>query len=570
MANGPYTPLGSSKDVVLNTLLPVDVQGQSPLKPTQIGLPDSKQYITRMDGLVAATSVVSLALAIAVVWVDPIAVYLGQKFQLVLLGLLLSFMSQCTQRFASLLFLLVEARFGPSSLQNYDAILRNSFMLPHTSFAWRAVLTVLMALPLGLSAAYKQFIGGSVSAVRPSEGGFHGVTGPPGLQHLGFGAALMINATTPFLENMQNKSYTPTYPAVYGFNLIALSEESTALLDGPLPSHIRSIQSRMGADETITMTAVVNATVSHQNKTVDHYRDDADFWTSYNISSQLESTSSLSGANFGVLTGNLAHPDYSWAFISKYEDDSTHDTFNSSALGFDIRRERCNASWQMDRYTIQLVSAKCLASSLQDVKDQAVLTNNQLAIGTWYPDLLFEALANCDWSIDDRKTVSTSATLAAAMVWSRLVALDGPTRAALASEDLSSNPDWHGTLIYQAEDHIRYTVVTLRQRRTLIAVLAIQPIIMILMAIACVMFHSVPISDGFGVIAILAGIKPDSLDVVKGAALTGHVSSPVTLDILVEDGRNEELGTGHISYVTQKFGRGRRRRLRLSASRIYC
>ena len=159
----------------------------------------------------------------------------------------------CLKTVAPDLFLQLEARFGPSHLQNYDAILRNRSFAAQTDVLWRLGLLLLAALPLELSAAYKLFAGGSSSASIPTSlipQSSWGMYGHPGTQRFGLnrGMALMLNATTPFIEastsdwnpvvtgvKYEDPIYNPGIMQTFGYNILVINESSTAVLGMPSP-----------------------------------------------------------------------------------------------------------------------------------------------------------------------------------------------------------------------------------------------------------------------------------------------------------------------------------------------
>ena len=63
-------------------------------------------------------------------------------------------MNLCLNVIAPKVFLMSEARYGHSHIQNYDAILRSSIVLSHTGLLWRVVLLIMIALPNGLRSGY--------------------------------------------------------------------------------------------------------------------------------------------------------------------------------------------------------------------------------------------------------------------------------------------------------------------------------------------------------------------------------------------------------------------------------
>ena len=120
---------------------PVEVNplesAHAPLLPKDrpdFGEPRRKKLIEIAD--IVAVVVSLLLFATALITVSPstsIPWKLGLTRQFQILGLLLSAMNLCFSSLAPKIFVLVEARFGHSYLQNYDAILRNSFMKDDTS-----------------------------------------------------------------------------------------------------------------------------------------------------------------------------------------------------------------------------------------------------------------------------------------------------------------------------------------------------------------------------------------------------------------------------------------------------
>ena len=99
---------------------------------------------------------------------------------MVLTGFLLSLMSACTQKQTQLLLITLEARFGASTLQDYDSILRSSILDSNVNWLLRAAISSMLALPLGLSASYKQFVGGTTTIHVSSKVLDFGPVGPQG------------------------------------------------------------------------------------------------------------------------------------------------------------------------------------------------------------------------------------------------------------------------------------------------------------------------------------------------------------------------------------------------------
>lgn len=130
-----------------------------------LGRPTKKRRFEYVHILATAVSWICLVVAyITIVPHLPLAWRLGFNGQIILIGLLLSIMNVCSSTVLPYTFLLLEARFGPSSLQNYEALLTSRTTLPQTRLIWRLALGLSILLPLGLSVAYKRFLGGRSSA----------------------------------------------------------------------------------------------------------------------------------------------------------------------------------------------------------------------------------------------------------------------------------------------------------------------------------------------------------------------------------------------------------------------
>ena len=170
---------------------------------------------------------------------------LGLTNQLVVVGLLLSLMNECTGILAPH-FLILETRRTRPTLQNYEAIIKKSVFLDKADVRWRACFFFLTLLPLGLSAAYKKLIGGSSTIeIQSNFPRFYGLVPLPlgTLDVMNNSIYYMINASVPYIAASSSARSIPQFPAVYGFNTVILDNTSTALLDLPSPEFL-SLSSR--------------------------------------------------------------------------------------------------------------------------------------------------------------------------------------------------------------------------------------------------------------------------------------------------------------------------------------
>lgn len=296
-----------------------------------------------------------------------VAFFLGQTNQLVSLGIFLALLALCLQRQALGLLLVIQARHGRSSLQNYDAILRFDALAEKTSLPVRISLIFLFALPLVISAAYKLFVGGVVTKEGGSNGGFFGTTGPPGTQRLGNGLSLMVNATLPFLVE-------PSINKTFGYNMYVISNSTTAMLDAPLPEYVSELRSSLGNTRSIEMSALVNATVCSRIG-IDPKQRHNDSW-----GEDADTIDLYTGSFFGFLSepGNN-----SVVYTSTF---TRERTFASQAIGSFVSRRQCRGTWQISLSSATLVDATC---GDEPYGNQTMITNNYLALRQ-YTSLLTE------------------------------------------------------------------------------------------------------------------------------------------------------------------------------------
>ena len=196
-----------------------------------LGKPSRKKNLKILDLLVVL--VTWICLAIAVIAITPrldVAWTLRLQHQLQIIGLMLSTMSQGLQVLAPKLWIMVEAWCSKPKLQNFDAILRSSTMISNAHLVWRAVLLAFIIFPIGLSLAYKVFVGGHSTHDFGTHTSSYGMTGAPGLTRntvLKFGPSYMTNATLPFIMASADFETLPSFPQPYGFNNLVISNTSS-------------------------------------------------------------------------------------------------------------------------------------------------------------------------------------------------------------------------------------------------------------------------------------------------------------------------------------------------------
>ncbi|KAL8660582.1 MAG: hypothetical protein Q9202_006391 [Teloschistes flavicans] len=412
-----------------------------------------------------------------VVWEKATAIFLGQTNQLVLLGLTLSIMALCTQRQVGKLNLLYEAYCGASTLQNFDAILRNDYFAADMSWRPRFILWILLLLPLVFGAAYKKFSGGSTDLVIHGPDVAFGTTAAPGYQLIGNGLSLLPTVYLPFWMK-------PATNRTYGFNLYIPNDSTAAILDAPLPTNLTSLQTSLLNDQSMTITAKVDATVTENVDPSGSERNNVNYWQSVQDSYPTGGRMELTDVG----------------------------TLNSGIWG---GRE----------------SLKDWKSGVGDGESQTVIRNNILTIGTMF----FQFMGEYDWtnrqgwnqplpnsSPTDPKfipTINTRPALVAAMLWSRIVSLDGPER---WTNGHSPFPE----LAYRIQSQdIRFVKSsrTLRRSSGLMISLLINPILTVAAVLMKVLLYGTPLSDDFGLISLLAAVRENGVAKPRGAPLSGKL-----------------------------------------------
>ena len=521
------------------------MSSKEPFSRKELGIPDNIRHCTRMD--LGATVVVLLAFMVASTAVlhKPTAVSLGQTNQLIVFGLTLSIMGYCTQRQIKILSLYYEARTGKSTLQNFEAILCTDYFSRAASIQPRLVLLFLFALPLGLSASYKKFIGGFTTISVQSTDANFGSTAAPGYQLIGNGLSLLVEVYLPFWIK-------PDLDRTYGFNLYIADNRTAAILDAPLPNELLRLQASLKEHESMNITAKVNATVTESADISPSERYDYDgYWygkesvfnqsglTPDKVTNETRQNM-LAGTNRNQVTLNY---DYTEIFISLWNV-TKGQTFYSEAERFVSTRRTCVGVWNLTRSNVHLVDVLSVQPADKvDLTKQRIIQNGMNMIRP----LFLQFLGEYDWKTRERwdqplpgtsgsggpsqfyPVFNTRPALVAAMLWARMTSENGPERPRISGFESA-----YTSYLKDAGDiKLAKQVVTLQRSPWLIAVLATHPLLTVLAVLAKAALYSTPIGDGFGLISLLAGITEDGLEILRGAALSGTLSEKVRVRFTV-------------------------------------
>ncbi|KAF0332638.1 hypothetical protein GQ607_000654 [Colletotrichum asianum] len=538
--------------------------------PTGFGEPCRKRMFYKTDIAMAAIALACFALSILVVANSYVSWYLGVgNHQLIVIGVLLSIMSQCLASVTPLLFLLLEAHFGKSTLQNFDGILRNKPTASKLSFAWRMVLVAMLALPIGLSVAYKTFTGGKSSINIYStdyipNATYYGLFRPPGIIS-STGLSSNVNATESFRNVTQRavggtEPPLPTFPHPYGYNLLLLNESSAASLDTPYPDYILAIQQLLAPGESWTITAPVIGTVATLNRSAaeDHRAFEEEFVSVCKGNDKWSHRMENMFNDWSIsLTVQWAMSDQSLQYIgiapglAGCTDRAPYEHL------YNIYRQQCLGTWSVSRGSFQLLSGSCNDTILPWAKQQ-VIQRSFLALPAWYMGFLIEMLntfsgnphGSTNWRGNQSSWMMPYMSVSVStMLWSRIAQVYSVRARALFDSDefnkslpaIEINNITKATLSYgeaaifyqvdETDQTVIYTRPTLRKSSWLYLVLGIQPVLLLIILGMIALLHTAPLDRGFGLISILSGIERRSLDLLRGASLSGKLKEPVRLII---------------------------------------
>lgn len=554
--------------------------------PASLGRPARKAVVNWVDAV--ATLLCILCLIAAIVIISPSFAYaaeLAYTRQIIAVGFLLGVMTQCMLRTMPFAFLLIEAHYGRSTLQNFDGLLRWTPLANNLGAIWRTSIIIVLLLPLGLSIGYKRYTGGLGDTHATTGTVGLGPTAPPGTQGIGF-TSTMTNATLPFVGATIDNETVPSFDdqggQVYGYNLVLFAATDAAALDAPLAENISSIQASLSPAEAVTISADVRGTASHYHTLSDSDRTNAS-WTDAWAYGAWKTITLYNGYKFGFLAVSTASGDspgwynsswvYMGAFPTDNDDDADRRTFQRTASLCTVSRKSCHATWTVTSSSILLASATCSTDLWSGYQ---YLASSQLGVADTMPPLMAEYLAPFATTRNASSwRVPSFAMAVASMYQSRIASSSGAVPVQLAgslyqdwlyndtydnatttTSPSSSSPvplnlttnayteRYNGTLTRVL------TRPVLRAEWSLYVLLAIQPLLTTLAFVAICAFHETPISRGFGLKSVLAGVERDTLDLLAGATFSGETKRPVTMEIRVvevqvEAEKDEEISMTH-------------------------
>lgn len=497
------------------------------------GKPCSKPVISFLDVRSMCLIYAACAVSLATVFVQQLAISLGQIKQLQVIDAMFTVMLMVMGQYVLFALLLVEARFGGSCLQAFDAILRQD-VWGKLNLPFRAILLVLMLAGTIFTTLDKEFSYGSSSvSIGPPQGLNFGIYPNPGWPTSGNGLALAIDAYVPFWLGPQLKK-------AYGYNLYTVDNATAVMLDTPDPKYIQgtlqeSLRYNSQLSASYTIRATVNATVSEaiaeggDGPLLDPHGNSVASGPYHNTTLYLN----------GELCSSVMVPPsgskFAYAAIFSCTQDQTFDSglFNQSARGYAQTRRCYDGVWNVTVGSIYLVDAT-LSKDQSSCKSQELLTWTGFEID-WQ---MFAMVPEFNWVWWPRgNAIDTLPPLVASATWSRLVALEGPEA---LNRVLGSN----GSHVVHSQDLSMYAkqsrdvqisqrVITLHPSPWLAVLIVVPAFIATLGLLVKIWLHRVPIGEGFGIVSVISGLRadPEQLLKLKGAGLSGSVEDKIRMRI---------------------------------------
>jgi hypothetical protein len=499
-------------------------------------------------------------------------------------------MNICTGIVLSSVFVLMEARFGRSLLQHYQAILTGKWTSAGLSVTWRLVLVMVVVLPLVLSVAYKQLLGGTAESLFELDGPrTYGLDFP----RIGSWAPstlnsiyLLLTAFTPFWAAAgQGKGPYPSepnaFPSAYGYNTLILDKDSAAVLDVPTTSYIAALQNELSTNEFLHISADVDAYVATLNTSLTASIATNDtLWTEAMASSIPQgglSTIELyvgHGARLGIMPfGNndrmligLFYDSDIYGDMRFHTNASDPDAlrFRQRAHLYTLRRARCRGNWRLNSTGIFLDSGTCNSNL---VVDSSLLRKD--FTGPFAYDILPPLLHVYNNLVVDNSSDADRATpwlrpayslSVAAVYWARGLYMSQPPREPF-------------TPYVAIEETVVSTRGTLRAGGWLYLVLAIHPVLTAVGFVVVCCLRRVPVGHDFSFVSIMAGLEPDGLKLIQGAGFSGDLKGPVRLDVLAlypgEETGDERKESGQIRYHLCRESESRPKKTSLRSGFVY-
>ena len=201
-------------------------------------------------------------------------------------------------------------------------------------------------------------------------------------------------------------------------------------------------------------------------------------------------------------------------------------------MAYNVRRGRCNGTWRIKDSISLSNSSSCYSTPVTEF-----LTNNTLVLGEFYLPSLLEYIGH------QGTPYKLWTSIVAGMVWLRFAAV------------IDENTRGIDELQYSTVDHGTWTMQTVQRSWIIYFILALQPLHLAVTLHARVFLFPSPVTEGFGTISLLAGLRSDTAGILRGASLSGKLSKVVRVQMVVWNGDDyADEGANRIEYILNGHG----------------
>ncbi len=306
-----------------------------------------------------------------------------------------------------------------------------------------------------------------------------------------------------------------------------VDDQTTAMLDAPLPSDLGRIQAELEPGESCHIEAIVRAVVC----TADRELSEEEKVSRNDIYNDRRGTEVVaqqfvytSDQQLGIMISAVR--DYTTIWMSWWSV-PVGQSFGSEVRMYSLTRQMARSRWTVTPESVSLTSSTSVKENASDLHS---LEDSILAI----PLLFTPSLTEYNYRFRDQGLskeqdntkystyVRNDATILASAVWARMTALVG---------NETGNTDH----LYTTDSTLQTMQVTLQRHWALFLVLVVQPAIMLTaIAIRLARYKSSPVGEDFGLVSLLAAADPSTLTMLDGAGHSGNLRKPLAVKFLTE------------------------------------
>lgn len=236
------------------------------------------------------------------------------------------------------------------------------------------------------------------------------------------------------------------------------------------------------------------------------------------------------------------------------------ETFNATAQRYVQTRRYCWGQWNITATNITLIRAQLLEDNTnrRPPPDQRLIQgHNGLTaandLGRWFSELIPEF--NYKWyPRPGVRDTNTFPALVAAMVWGRVITFAGAEKTGLPLDRAAATEPFVRYTKQPRELDITLNAIALHPSFWLLFVLLINPVFTLLCTIFKGALYSTPVDEGFGLVSMLAGVRKESLSILRGAALSGQLKRDIRVRFQVDGEDTKSRGFRRVTVDVDSSG----------------